>query len=288
MTTDDVLAARLVDWLHRLMPRGPRLDRLTGDLRAFAGRVTPVTAESVRALQECAQVHARHLELIFDPAGAGTPDDAAPGWPAPHPGRVRARAAGFTEVRRADEVCVMRVDSLEAYPLAQPYLDAAFALAAGADRLILDLRGNGGGEPATLAAIAGRLLEPDTRPLSEVVYRDRRRQWWPRDPAPGDRFTGDVDVLVSAHTYSSAEALAYHLRVRDRVTVLGETTRGAADHVTPVRLSGQVLALVPEATVIDGVTGGNWEGTGVVPDVPCGAADALDVARHRHGDGRTG
>jgi hypothetical protein len=30
--------------------------------------------------------------------------------------------------------------------------------------------------------------------------------------------------------------------------------------------------------VRDAVTGGNWEGTGVVPDLPCDAAGALDAA----------
>ncbi|WP_405060211.1 S41 family peptidase [Kribbella sp. NBC_01505] len=42
-----------------------------------------------------------------------------------------------------------------------------------------------------------------------------------------------VAVLVGPGTFSSGEALAYHLRVRGRVTVVGETTPGAADHITP-------------------------------------------------------
>ena len=270
MTTDD-LATRLIDWLRRLMPASDRRDRLTRDLAAFARHAEPLTARSCQAIEACAQRHARHLELHFDPHGTATPDDEPRGWPPADPDGIRARAAGVTEVRRTGGTCVLRLDSLEPYAIAQPYVDAAFTLATGAGRLVLDLRANGGGDPATVAAVAGRLLGDTGRPLSEVIHRDRRRQWWPRDPAPAGPFTGDVDVLISRRTYSSAEALAYHLQARGRVRVIGEPSRGAADHITPVQLTAQVRGFLPEATVIDAVTGGNWEGTGVLPDVPWAA-----------------
>jgi C-terminal processing protease CtpA/Prc len=85
-------------------------------------------------------------------------------------------------------------------------------------------------------------------------------------------------VLVSERTFSSGEALAYHLKSRGRGRVVGQRTPGAADHVTPVRLSGHVRALLPEARVRDAVTATNWEGTGIVPDIPCAPAGALEAA----------
>jgi hypothetical protein len=45
-----------------------------------------------------------------------------------------------------------------------------------------------------------------------------------------------------------------------------------------VRVSRNVRAFLPEARVRDAVTGSNWEGTGVVPDVPCEPGEAFDVA----------
>lgn len=274
------LTARLVAWLHRLMPARARRDRLVADLtHRFGDDQGPVTASACRAIEEAAWAHSRHLALAFEPDGTAPPDEESRGWPPPDPVAVRARAASLTAVRRLDDGgCVLRVDDLDPVALARPYVDAAFTLAAGATHVVLDLRANGGGDPATLAAIAGRLLGDEARQLSEVVYADRTRQWWTPDLAAGTALTQPASVLVGNRTFSSGEALAYHLQMRGRVTVVGEPTPGAADHITPIRLAPTVRAHLPEAYVIDSVTATNWEGRGVVPDVACPAGDALDVA----------
>ena len=93
---------------------------------------------------------------------------------------------------------------------------------------------------------------------------------------PPDR---PVAVLVGPKTYSSGEALAYHLQTRRRVRVFGEPTPGAADHVTPIRVTPTVVALIPEATPADAVSGSNWEGIGVTPDQACLEDDAESAAR---------
>jgi C-terminal processing protease CtpA/Prc len=85
-------------------------------------------------------------------------------------------------------------------------------------------------------------------------------------------------VLVSERTFSSGEALAYHLQSQGRARVVGQQTPGAADHITPVNIDSHVRAFLPEARVRDAVTGTNWEATGVVPDVPCEPAEALEAA----------
>jgi C-terminal processing protease CtpA/Prc len=145
---------------------------------------------------------------------------------------------------------------------------------------VLDLRRNGGGDPGTVALVLDWLLGEEPTHVSDVVYRDRTRQWWTtgrlgRRALPRDT---PVAVLVGERTFSSGEALAYHIQSRRRGRLVGQRTPGAADHITPVRITGDVRAFVPEAVVRDAVTGTNWERTGVVPDVPCEPADALETA----------
>jgi hypothetical protein len=281
METVADLATRLAHWLGRLPPEHERYRTLAAELTsAYGHRTDPLTPASVRAVERTAWTRSRHLVLTYDPDHPGPPDVDSPGWPGADPDDVRARAGGVASVSRTDGAWVLRLDALEPLDLARPYLTAAFALARGATGLVLDLRGNGGGDPATVALVAGWLLGGPPVPLSDVVYRRGRRRWSTRGPADDADPAGGrpTAVLVGPGTFSSGEALAYHLRARDRVVVVGERTPGGADHVVPIRLTRTVTGQVPEAYVIDAVTGTNWEGTGVVPDVACPADAALPRA----------
>jgi len=264
-----MVVGRLAGWLPRLMPDRDRADALATLLtETFAGRTDPVDAAVCAEVERVAWTYSRHLMLTFEPDGTDPPDTENHGWPAPDLAGIRRRAAAISEVRRLpDGTCVIRVDGLEPIAAARPYVDAAFTLAAAADRIVLDLRGNGGGDPATAAAIAGWLLGEESVHLSDVYYGTGRiRQWWtPGGPAVPAEVP--VSVLVGPGTFSSGEALAYHLQARGRVTVVGERTPGGADHVTPIRLAPTVLGLLPEARVVDVCTGGNWEGVGVQPEI---------------------
>lgn len=284
MTTIGTVVGRLVTWVERLMPAGDRRAALTAELTGrFGGDDTPVTAEGCTAVERHAWTVSRHVALVYEPDGTDPAADPAagpdPAWPPPDPVDVRRRAGAVAEVRRLpDGTGLVRVDGLDAVGLSRPYLEAAFALLRGADRIVLDLRANGGGDPATVALIAGWLLGDAAVPLADVVYRTGRRQWRTPDLPPGTASTRPASVLVGPGTFSSGEALAYHLRSRGRVTVVGAVTPGAADHVLPVRLAPTVVAHVPHGYVVDAVTGGNWEGSGVVPDLLCPPEAALETA----------
>jgi hypothetical protein len=282
------LAAALAAWIDRLLPDADRASRFTHALEArFGDDARTVTAELCGEIEAVAHEFSRHMELEYVADGSLVPDAEPPGWPPQDPREVRRRGGSVGQVtRRRDGVGVLALDGLDAVPTTAPYLEGAFALLRGARGVVLDLRRNGGGDPGTVMLVLDWLLGDPTH-ISDVIYRDRTRQWWttgrladralPRETA--------VVVLVGAGTFSSGEALAYHVRSQERGRVAGERTPGAADHVTPVAVSAHVRALLPEARVRDAVTGTNWEGTGVVPDIRCGPAEALDVAIEALGPG---
>src|SRR5262252_2068431 len=290
VTTVSEVITRLAAWLRRLPPPQERIDRLLAELEErFAGRTEPITEGACAEIERVAWPYSRHLLLQYDRDGAGEPDEEDPGWPAPDPEAILPRAAQVRQVSRLDGgACLIRIDGFESLSIAQPYLDAAFALARGATGIVLDLRSNVGGYPETVAYLAGRLLGDKAVKLSEVTYRDHHRQWWTPDLPIGTAVPADmpVAVLVSGRTFSSAEALAYHLQARGRVTIVGERTPGAADHVTDIRLAATVTGELPFGYCTDSVTGTNWEGRGVAPQVDCAADDAIDAAlAHMTGSG---
>jgi hypothetical protein len=280
--TAAALASGLGAWIDRLFPDPARGERLMRALdERFGDDARPVTDDLCREVEAVAHGFSRHLTLEYAGDGFLVADLEPPGWPPPDPREVRLRAGSVGAVaRHPDGVGVLALDGLDEVHMAAPYLEAAFALLRGARGLVLDLRRNGGGDPGTVALVLDWLLGGEPTHISDVLYRDRSRQWWTTgrlaDRAPPRDMP--VNVLVGERTYSSGEALAYHLRSQGRCRLFGQRTPGAADHVTPIVVSRHVRALVPEARVRDAVTGTNWEGAGVVPDVACAPDDALAAA----------
>jgi hypothetical protein len=280
--TAGALVSGLCAWIDRLFPDPGRGERLTRALEErFGGDPRAVTDELCREVEAVAHAFSRHLAIEYVGDGSLMPDVEPPGWPPQDPREVQLRAGSVGEVaRRADGVGVLALDGLDGVHIAAPYLEAAFALLHGARGVVLDLRRNGGGDPGTVTLVLDWLLGGEPTHISDVIYRDRTRQWWTTgrlaDRAPAR--TTPVAVLVSERTFSSGEALAYHLQTRGRARIVGRRTPGAADHVTPVRVTGHVRGILPEARVRDAVSATNWEGTGVVPDIPCASEEALDAA----------
>jgi hypothetical protein len=158
----------------------------------------------------------------------------------------------------------------------------AMSLLAGAEALLIDLRRCLGGDPAMVALACSYLLGHEPVELSGVYDRvsDRVRQIWTLPHLPGRRFgdTKPLFVLTGATTFSGAEHLAYDLQQLGRATVVGERTRGGAHPRRGFRVHPHLEATIPIARSINPLTGGNWEGSGVAPDVAVPEADAPQVA----------
>ncbi|MFD0258214.1 S41 family peptidase [Kitasatospora indigofera] len=160
-------------------------------------------------------------------------------------------------------------------------LSAALTLASRARALIVDLRGNRGGDPDTVAFVCSYLVDERTH-LNSMYWREgeRREQSWSLPHVPGARFGGSkpLYLLSGDSTFSAAEELAYDLQQLGRAVVVGERTRGGAHPCKGWTVHPHLEATVPVGRAVNPVSGANWEGTGVQPDVPCAAADALDRA----------
>lgn len=160
-------------------------------------------------------------------------------------------------------------------------LGAALTLVAAADALILDLRANTGGDPDTVAFVCAHLLDRRTH-LNSMYWRkgERLEQSWSPAHVPGARFGGSkpLYVLTSDRTFSAGEELAYDLQQLGRAVVVGGTTAGGAHPRDGWTVHPHLEATIPVGRAVNPVSGTNWEGTGVRPDVPCAASDALDRA----------
>ncbi|MER5729106.1 S41 family peptidase [Streptomyces sp. NPDC002138] len=160
-------------------------------------------------------------------------------------------------------------------------LSAALTLASRAQALIVDLRANRGGDPDTVAFVCSYLLDERTH-LNTMHWRggERSEQSWSLPHVPGARFGGTkpLYVLSSGTTFSAAEELAYDLQQLGRAVVVGERTRGGAHPCQGWTVHPHLEATVPVGRAVNPVSGANWEGVGVQPDVPCTAADSLDRA----------
>jgi Peptidase family S41 len=281
----DTAAALVVDlcaWIDRLFPDADRGRRLTAALEErFGDDARAVTAALCREVEAVAHGVSRHFELEHVADGSLVRDSDPPGWPPQDPREVQRRAGSVGRVTRGrDGVAVLALDGHDGVHIAAPYLRAAFALVRGARGVVLDLRRNRGGDLGTVMLVLDWLLGGEAAHICDVIYRDRTRQWWTTGRLADVALPSEtpVSVLVGEGTFSSGEGLAYHLQSRGRARIVGQRTPGAADHITPVRVTGHVRALLPEARVRDAVTGANWEGTGVVPDLPCEPDETLTTA----------
>jgi len=188
---------------------------------------------------------------------------------------------GVEKIERLDGN-VMLLD-LRVFPPVEMGADvfaAAMTVVAQGDALIIDLRANGGGaETANL--LTGYLVEGGS-PLTGSYDRPSDTRRYASSPAwvPGRRFGSSkpLYILTSRRTFSAAEAFAYNLQALGRATIVGEVTGGGAHPFEYRRIHPHFAVDLPEGKSINPITGTNWEGVGVKPDVAVPAAEALAKA----------
>jgi len=158
--------------------------------------------------------------------------------------------------------------------------DAAMAFIERTSAMIIDLRENRGGDPAVGAILMGYLFD---RPVHFGDFLSRpdtsKTENWVAPHKAGSRYAGDVYILVGADTISAAEGFAYDLQSVRRALVIGERTAGAAHPAFDFRVGEHFTLTIPTMRYVNAVTGTDWEGSGVIPDIAVSKDRALQTAR---------
>ncbi|GGK26992.1 interphotoreceptor retinoid-binding protein [Pilimelia terevasa] len=256
-------------------------DLLTARLAAgaYGAAVDPALCAALTAdlAAACAD---RHLRLTWRRTPAD-PATAAADARARYREQLAARGYGVARADRApDGTATVVLTDVGPAGWVGGALAAAFDAVAGARALLLDLRDNPGGTPDGAALVCSYLLPPPPVVVNRVHHpHGEVREYRTAATLPAARFAGPAWVLTSARTFSGAEEVAYNLQALRRATVVGERTRGGAHPTAPHWLTPHVVLHLPYARSVNPVTGTNWEGVGVTPDVPVPAAGAEAAAR---------
>lgn len=184
---------------------------------------------------------------------------------------------GFERVEVLSEnVGHMVVRQLLPPAMAKPTLEAAFAFVTHTRALVLDLRGNRGGDSEMVSMLMGIFLGQAVPLCSLHERRGDRVHPCYASPQP-IHYRRTVVALVDATTASAAEWLAYDLKRLARARVVGAPTRGAAHAVESYRLHPRVRVAMPYGRALD-PNHRNWHRTGVPLDVQCSSDKAWDRA----------
>jgi C-terminal processing protease CtpA/Prc len=84
--------------------------------------------------------------------------------------------------------------------------------------------------------------------------------------------------LTSNDTFSGGEEFAYVLQQRKRAVIVGERTKGGANPGMVIRITPEFEAFIPMGRAVHPLTGTNWEGVGVQPDIETVGDNDLEVA----------
>lgn len=164
---------------------------------------------------------------------------------------------------------------------AKPTFTAAFRFVANAKALIIDLRYNGGGSPEMVNQVESYFFSEKTH-LNDIVYRTANKKidfWTDPEKADGVILRMPVYILTSRITFSGAEDFTYGLQSIKRAVVVGDTTGGGAHPERPFNIGSGFIAAIPFARSLNPYTNTDWEGTGIIPDIPVNSDKALEAAQ---------
>ncbi len=222
-------------------------------------------------------------EMILEMARRENSDDSA-SITALWEERARENNYGFREVKMLSKgVGYLKLDGFSGSSRAGETAAAAMKFLSGSKAVIIDLRENGGGSPDMIQFLSTYFFDQELVHLNSFYYRpsDETTQRWTLPFVPGERMSqAKVFILTSKNTFSAAEEFTYNFKNLRRAVIIGENTGGGAHPGGMMPASARFAVFVPTGRAINPITGTNWEGTGIAPDIEVPAGKALDKAHY--------
>ncbi|MCE9521421.1 MAG: S41 family peptidase [Alphaproteobacteria bacterium] len=162
-----------------------------------------------------------------------------------------------------------------------PIVDAAARFLSNGDAIVIDLRGNGGGDAQAVQRLVSYFFAAGTPELMSfhdgISGKTEINRVLAKLPSP--RLSGKpLYVLIDGGTASAAEEFAYHVQQFKLGTLVGETTAGAANNNQLFPVAPFFVASVSVGRPEHPVSHANWEKVGVAAQVATPSADALTQA----------
>ncbi len=224
----------------------------------------------------------RHLALVFDPHWAAD-FASAPEGEDNAAFDAELTAANFGIQRTENLPGNIRYVRINAFGwvndrTGQAY-DGLMRFLRDGDAVIIDIRGNSGGDHNAVRYLVSHFLAADT-----LLYRFQSTRAAENDSRalnnlPAGRMIGKpLYVLIDRRTVSAGEDLAYQVQQYHLGTLVGSRTVGAANNNDYFLVGGQYRLSLSVGRPVHPVSHDNWEGAGIAPDMDVPAAEALDRA----------
>lgn len=160
--------------------------------------------------------------------------------------------------------------------------DDAMRFLRGGEAVIIDLRGNGGGNGAGVQYLTSHFLAPDTLLQTFHLRGEAPAQSRTLFNVPAGRLIGKpLYVLIDGGVASAGEEFAYHIEQFHLGELIGATTAGAANNNELMPVAPGFILSVSTGRPVHAISGTNWEGVGVAPTIATPPAQALEVAQSR-------
>jgi len=107
---------------------------------------------------------------------------------------------------------------------------------------------------------------------------DTTTEMWTTE-VPGPHYEKPLYILTNRVTFSAAEAMAYHMQALGRAITVGEPSGGGAHRVAFANLGDGFVFSIAYTRPTNVVTGKDWEGSGVIPNIAAPAELASEQAQ---------